>query len=69
MGRFAEYKSNANDEILAILMLETREAVDNINEILQVPGINVLHLGPFGSSLFHGVDLNCGVMVKSDSVD
>ncbi|EKD82312.1 MAG: hypothetical protein ACD_39C01368G0001 [uncultured bacterium] len=57
LGRFTEYKSRANDEILAILMLETREAVDNIDEILQVPGIDVLHVGPYDLSLSYGVDM------------
>ncbi|OGK06026.1 MAG: hypothetical protein A2W80_14350 [Candidatus Riflebacteria bacterium GWC2_50_8] len=57
LGRFAEYTNSANDEILAILMLETREAVDNIEEILQVPGIDVLHVGPYDLSLSYGVDM------------
>ena len=56
-GRFAEHFNSANDEILAILMIETREAVENINEILQVPGIDVLHIGSFDMSLSYGVDV------------
>lgn len=58
LGHFAEYKSNANDEILAILMLETKEAVENIDEILQVPGIDVLHVGPYDLSLSYGVSMS-----------
>lgn len=57
LGRFAEYKKNANDEVLAILMLETKEAVENIDQILQVPGIDVLHVGPFDLSLSYGVEM------------
>lgn len=57
LGRFAEYRSRANDEILVVLMLETREAVENIEQILQVPGIDVLHMGPFDLSLSYGVDM------------
>ncbi len=57
LGRFSEYKSSANDEVLVILMLETREAVENIDEILQVPGIDILHIGPYDLSLSYGVDM------------
>lgn len=57
LGRFAEYKSKANDEILAILMIETKEAVANIEEILKVPGIDLLHMGPYDLSLSYGVDM------------
>ncbi|MBU1106082.1 MAG: hypothetical protein KKB51_05380 [Candidatus Riflebacteria bacterium] len=57
LGRFSEYRKNANDEIMAILMLETKEAVDNIDEILQVPGIDVLHVGPFDLSLSYDVEM------------
>lgn len=58
LGRFKEYKNSANHEILAILMVETKEAVDNIEEIVKVPGIDVLHMGPYDLSLSYGVEMS-----------
>ena len=42
----ATYFARANDEILVIIMAETREAVANIDEILSVPGIDAVFVGP-----------------------
>jgi 4-hydroxy-2-oxoheptanedioate aldolase len=42
----AEYLKVANREILAILQIETIEAVNRIDEILTVPGIDVIFVGP-----------------------
>src|ERR1700735_3850439 len=39
-GAASSYQETANDEILVIPMIETRQAIDNIDEILSVPGIN-----------------------------
>ena len=40
------YLSSANDETLAIAMIETREALDNLDAILAVPGIDGIFVGP-----------------------
>ena len=40
------YQSTANDEILCIPMVETREAVDNLEAILDVPGVDAVYIGP-----------------------
>jgi len=45
-GEAAAYQSSANDEILVIPMIETREAIDNIEAILDVPGISGIYVGP-----------------------
>jgi len=37
---------HANDTIMAIPMIETVEGVDRIEEILDVPGIDMIYLGP-----------------------
>ncbi|MBK8201476.1 MAG: AGE family epimerase/isomerase [Bdellovibrionales bacterium] len=42
---------NANDQILVVVMIETPEAVENIEEIASVPGIDVLHIGPYDLAL------------------
>jgi hypothetical protein len=42
---------NANDQILVVVMIETPEPVENIEEIASVPGIDVLHIGPYDLAL------------------
>ncbi len=46
---------NPDGELLAIVMIETREAVANIEEILSVPGIGGALVGPYDLSLSLGV--------------
>ena len=46
---------NPDGELLAIVMIETRESVDNIDEILQVPGLGGVLIGPSDLSLSLGV--------------
>jgi 4-hydroxy-2-oxoheptanedioate aldolase len=46
---------NPDGELLAIVMVETREIVDNIDEILQVPGLAGALVGPADLSLALGV--------------
>ncbi|MDD9717986.1 aldolase/citrate lyase family protein [Dinoroseobacter sp. PD6] len=41
-----DYFEAANAEILAIPMIETAEAVDRIEAILAVPGVNMIYVGP-----------------------
>ncbi len=45
---------NPDGELLAIVMIETREAVKNINEILKVPGLGGVLIGPADLSLALG---------------
>jgi 2-keto-3-deoxy-L-rhamnonate aldolase RhmA len=40
------YLATANDRILAILQVELAEAVTNLDEILRVPGIDGIMIGP-----------------------
>lgn len=42
----ADYASHANDTVLAIAMIETRAALEAIDEILAVPGLDMLFVGP-----------------------
>ncbi|MDE2907142.1 MAG: aldolase/citrate lyase family protein, partial [Acidobacteriota bacterium] len=46
---------NPDGELLAIVMIETRESVENIDEILQVPGLGGVLIGPSDLSLSLGV--------------
>jgi 4-hydroxy-2-oxoheptanedioate aldolase len=46
---------NPEGELLAIAMIESREGVQNIDEILQVPGVGAVLIGPSDLSLSLGV--------------
>jgi 4-hydroxy-2-oxoheptanedioate aldolase len=52
-----DYLQQANDSILTIVQIETSEAVDNVDEIAAVPGIDVLFVGPFdlGNNIGHPI--------------
>jgi 4-hydroxy-2-oxoheptanedioate aldolase len=41
-----DYVAHANETVMAIPMIETAEAVERIDEILAVPGIDMIYLGP-----------------------
>ncbi|MCK5670275.1 hypothetical protein KAI10_02735 [Candidatus Bathyarchaeota archaeon] len=45
-----DYKATANDEIMVTVQVETQEAVDNIEEILSVDGIDACFIGPWDLS-------------------
>ncbi|WP_158747581.1 HpcH/HpaI aldolase/citrate lyase family protein [Acidisphaera sp. L21] len=40
------YQKTANDEVLCLPMIETAEAVANLEAILDVPGIDAVYIGP-----------------------
>lgn len=46
-----EYALRANSEIACIPMIETRQALDNLDQILEIPGIDALYIGPSDLSL------------------
>lgn len=45
-GPLGEYVQEANRETLVIVQIETMEAVENLKEILTVPNIDVVFIGP-----------------------
>jgi 4-hydroxy-2-oxoheptanedioate aldolase len=45
-GDASPYQTIANDEVLVIPMIETQEAIDNIEAILDVPGVVGIYVGP-----------------------
>lgn len=55
-----EYVARANDEIMVILQIETMEAVRNIDDILSVPDIDVVFIGPADLSTSTGHPLEVG---------
>ena len=40
------YQKTANEEILCIPMIETQQAIDDLEHILDVPGIDAVYIGP-----------------------
>ncbi|WP_176493097.1 HpcH/HpaI aldolase/citrate lyase family protein [Cobetia sp. 5-25-4-2] len=50
----ADYAKHANDEMLVLGMIETREGVANLEEILAVEGLDGLYIGPADLALSHG---------------
>ena len=42
----ADYAQQANDEILCLAMIETAEAMENLEEIVLTPGIDGVYIGP-----------------------
>ncbi len=50
----ADYGDHANDDLIVMPMIETAEAVKNIDEILSVPGIDAVYVGPSDLSLTLG---------------
>lgn len=47
---FKEYLNSANKEIVLILQIEHIDAVKNINEIVETPGIDGVFIGPYDLS-------------------
>ena len=54
-GEASNYQKTANDEILVIPMIETQAGIDNIDEILSVPGISGIYIGPSDMGLSLGM--------------
>jgi len=54
-GDGGPYQQSANNEILVIPMIETREAVANLEAILDVPGVDGIYVGPSDLGFSHGL--------------
>jgi len=54
MDKF-EYFKSANEETMIIAHIEGVEGVNNLNEILSVPGIDVIFIGPYDLSQSLGI--------------
>jgi 4-hydroxy-2-oxoheptanedioate aldolase len=55
---YRDYLDTVNRDLLIIPMIETQRAIDSIDEILSVPGIDVLLVGPSDLSIELGVPLD-----------
>ena len=52
-----DYYKTANEEILVAVQISTEKALDNIDEILSVPGIDACYIGPADLSVSLGFDI------------
>lgn len=47
----SDYFANANETIATLAMIETAEALENLEEILSVPGLDAIYVGPSDLSI------------------
>ncbi len=52
---FADYVANANEQSLLMVQIEHKDAVENIDAILDVPGIDGTFIGPYDLSMSMGL--------------
>ena len=52
---FDEYTATANENVVVVVMIESKQAVMNIEEILHVPGADGVFIGPYDMSGSYGV--------------
>lgn len=50
-----DYVKKANEDVLVVVMIESQQAVDNIEEILSVKGVDATFIGPDDLSLNLGI--------------
>lgn len=50
----ADYPEHANDTVVRFAMIETAQALDNLDEILSVEGLDAIYIGPSDLSLSLG---------------
>lgn len=53
--RFSEYAATANEDVAVIVMIESRQAVENIDQILAVEGVDGVFIGPYDMSGSYGM--------------
>ena len=51
----ADYLDKADDQTLVIPQIETAQALDNLDRILDVPGIDAVYVGPFDLAMSLGI--------------
>jgi 2-dehydro-3-deoxyglucarate aldolase len=67
--RFQEYMESANDEVAVVVQAEHHEAVANIEEIVRVPGVDAVLIGPYDLSASLGIPGQINDPVVSGAID
>ncbi len=65
---YNDYLAQANDNILVALILETVEAVEALEDIASVPGIDIIYVGLWDLSLAMGLDPRQVPLPETDAV-
>ena len=52
----SDYLSNANDEIIVMAMIETKQGLANLDAICATPGLDAVYIGPADLSLALGLE-------------
>ena len=65
----AEFMKEANEHTLVIAQIETREAIENVDSILSVEGIDVGLIGPNDLSISLGVPDQMGSEILAKAID
>ena len=52
----SDYAKHANDEMLKLAMIETKESLDKLDEIMSTPGLDGIYIGPADLSLAIGAE-------------
>jgi len=52
----SDYFSHANQEVICLVMIETAEAVENLEEIAKVPGVDGFYVGPTDLAISLGLE-------------
>ncbi|MEM7027141.1 MAG: aldolase/citrate lyase family protein [Pseudomonadota bacterium] len=66
---FERYLSTANEETVVILQAESREAIENINEIAKLDGLDAILIGPYDLSASFGKPGEINDPVVQDAID
>lgn len=67
----ADYHKCSNDSVLALAMIETKQALENVDEILSVPGLDGVYIGPadLACSLGHEISFTPTAGEVVDAID
>ena len=68
-GSLTEYMENSNDKVLLLPQCETKEALDSIEEIVQIEGIDGIFIGPFDLSICMGISGQFDASEFKEAVD
>ncbi|WP_243614744.1 HpcH/HpaI aldolase family protein [Shimia aestuarii] len=68
-GEIADYVATANDEVCLIVQAESRAALDNLDDILAVEGVQGVFIGPADLSADMGYPGNPGAPEVQDAIE
>lgn len=66
---FKEYRFSANEKIVVIIQIEHKIAVEKIDEIVQVAGLDGLMIGPYDLSSTYGITGEIDHPIMKESID